>query len=86
MLVYKENNGFIPSLRLELLRESYNDGRCLTLAERLAKANPGHPAAGRISEMLKLEWSGNPRQADISDRELLQFRSRLADLIEELTR
>lgn len=86
LLVYKEGNGMIPSLRLELLRESYNDGRCLTLAERLAKANPGHPAAGRISEMLKLEWSGNPRQADISDRELLQFRSRLADLIEELTR
>lgn len=86
MLVYKENNGFIPSLRLELLRESYNDGRCLTLAERLAKANPGHPAAKRIFEMLKLEWSGNPREADISDRELLQFRSRLADQIEELTR
>ena len=84
VLMYREDNGLIPSLRLELMRESYNDGRYLTYAEELAKANPNHAASKKIMKMLKLEWSGNPRTCDITDKELLRFKSNLADLIEEL--
>ena len=82
--MYREDNGLIPSLRLELMRESYNDGRYLTYAEELAEANPNHPASKKIMKMLKLEWSGNPRTCNITDKELLRFKSNLADLIEEL--
>ena len=34
--------------------------------------------------MLKLEWSGNPRTCNINEKDLLKFKSELADLIEQL--
>ena len=84
LLMYREDNDLIPSLRYELLRESYNDGRYLTYAEELAKANPDHAASKKILKMLELSWSGNARTCNITEKELLRFKSNLADLMEEL--
>ncbi|MBQ9789478.1 MAG: DUF4091 domain-containing protein [Lentisphaeria bacterium] len=86
ILMYREDNQLIPSLRMELLRESYNDGRYLTYAEELAKANPNHEASRKILDMLKLEWSGNARTCNITDKDLLKFKSKLADLMEQLVK
>ena len=38
----------------------------------------------KILKMLELSWSGNARTCNITEKELLRFKSNLADLMEEL--
>lgn len=84
-LVYPEDGKVIPSLRLELLREGIEDLAHLRLAEKLAKARPDHPAAKKIAELLKLEWSGDITQGgDIPPERIRRFRVELDDAIETL--
>ncbi|MGN0866801.1 MAG: hypothetical protein ACI4SG_03880 [Oligosphaeraceae bacterium] len=87
ILMYPEDGGLTPSLRMELLRESYNDGRLITMAEELAKGNPGNPAARRIQEMLQdNRFFANPRKCVLTDQEVLAFHDELCALVEKLTR
>lgn len=83
-LVYPENGKVIPSLRLELIREGIEDLAHFRLAERLARENPDHPAAAKILELLKLEWSGPISQADVTAEQLRKFRAELDDALEIL--
>ncbi len=87
ILMYPEDGELVPSLRMELLRESYNDGRLITMAEELADRNPGHPAARRIREMLKDDrFFANPRKCELTDQEVLAFHDELGALVEELAK
>ncbi|MDD3155505.1 MAG: DUF4091 domain-containing protein, partial [Victivallaceae bacterium] len=83
-LVYPENGEVLPSLRLEIVREGIQDIKYLHLAEQLAASHPAHPAAEKIRELLKLEWSGDITKVDVSPEQLLAFRAELADCIEQL--
>lgn len=87
LLAYPEDGGLVPSLRLELLRESDNDGRLITLAEELAEKAPGSPAAARIQEMLQDDrFFANPRKCSLTPREVLDFHDELGSLMEALTK
>ncbi len=87
ILMYPEDGALIPSLRMELLRESYNDGRLITLAEEWAAKRPDTQAARRIREMLKDDrFFANPRRCDLTDQEVLAFHDELGALVEELAK
>ena len=87
MLAFPEDGQLIPSLRMELLRESYNDGRLITMAERLAAANPATPAAKRVREMLADDrFFANPRQCKLTADEVVKFHDELCALVETLSK
>jgi hypothetical protein len=87
MLAFPEDGQLIPSLRMELLRESYNDGRLITMAERLAAANPAAPEAKRVREMLANDkFFANPRQCSLTADEVMKFHDELCELVEKLSK
>lgn len=84
-LAYPEGKDVVPSVRLELLRESMQDYCYLELLEQLLKARPDAPQAAAGRELLKLNWLGK-KLTDIPDSpaKLLEAREAIASCIESL--
>ena len=84
-LTYPEDGIIVPSIRLELLRESFQDYLYLEMLEMLAAEFPDTPEAAQSRELLQLKWIGETL-TDLPDdsRILLHQREMIAGCIEKL--
>jgi len=84
-LTYPEDGVIVPSIRLELLRESLQDYLYLEMLEALVAEFPDAPEAAQGRELLQLKWIGeNLTDLPTDSRILLQQRELIAGCIEKL--